>query len=345
MGKIPEVKETVLATPKYRLDLRALAPVRAWLVKLLPHFIRHPFAFAAAVFIVLYTSNRLLMVVAGDEAVFLPDTSWRWMVFLIQLLTMLVVFKLLSVAFSVAKNSTDAKVLEGVRRTNEIQKISIMGFARISEVRDQSTGNHITRMGYHARVIAEELGRNPEYNKYITKQYAEDVLLSAPLHDIGKVGIADNILKKAGSLTMTEFEMMKMHTIIGGDLMAELERKLPFKSFYTLGKEIAYHHHQKWDGTGYPNVLAVGGTTAFFVQDGVGKPLAGKDIPLSARIVAVADVYDALVSRRCYKEPLTHEVAKRMILDDMGTHFDPEVVRAFIRAEDRILEIAEQFKD
>jgi response regulator RpfG family c-di-GMP phosphodiesterase len=252
------------------------------------------------------------------------------------------VYKVLGVAYSRVKNHHKDEISLGKNRNKEIQRISIEAFASISEVRDKNVGQgrHIKRMGHHAKVIAETLASHPEFKQYVTRQYAEDILIAAPLHDIGKIGIADKILNKPARLTLDEFEIIKMHTIIGGDLMAELERKLPYRTFYTLGKEIAYHHHQRWDGQGYPNVLRVGDTTAFFVQDNVGKPLTGEQIPLSARIVAVADVYDALVSKRSYKDAYTHEKAKQIILAERAKHFDPAVVDAFIAAEERIIEYA-----
>jgi len=162
---------------------------------------------------------------------------------------------------------------------------------------------------------------------------------------IGKVGTKDEILKKRGKLTGEEFELMKMHTIVGGDLMSELEEKLPGTTFFTRGREIAYHHHQRWDGTGYPNILTFGNSVAYFVEQGVGRALRGDEIPLSARIVALADVYDALRSRRVYKEPFSHESAIQLIREERGKHFDPDVVDAFEAIEPEILQIASQFKD
>ncbi len=246
-----------------------------------------------------------------------------------------------AVAHRASHRTWSRKVAEGLERSRELQKVSILGFARISEVRDADTGDHIVRMSHYSRLLAEEMGTLPAYREYVTRPYCEEIFLSAPLHDIGKVGILDHILKKRGPLTAEEFEIMKMHTILGGDLLNEMELKLGFRSFYSLGKQIAYHHHQRFDGAGYPNVL--GPAKAMFVDAGIGKPLAGKDIPLSARIVALADVYDALLSRRCYKEPIPHEKAREMILDDSGRRFDPDVVQAFVRAEKDLLRIAREF--
>ncbi|MFH1760773.1 MAG: HD domain-containing phosphohydrolase, partial [bacterium] len=161
-----------------------------------------------------------------------------------------------------------------------------------------------------------------------------------PLHDIGKVGIKDEILLKEDKLTGDEFEIMKMHTIIGGNIISELERKLKFRSFFTLGKEIAYHHHQRYDGTGYPNIFK---NNIMLVEKGVGEPLSGEKIPLSARIVALADVYDALISKRCYKQPMLHDDAKKYVTEQSGKHFDPDVVAAFIRREREFIEVRQKF--
>ncbi len=246
-----------------------------------------------------------------------------------------------AVAHRASRRNWRKKVAQGLERGHELQKVSILGFARMSEVRDADTGDHILRMSHYSRLLTEEMGKLPENRAYVTRQYCEEIFLSAPLHDIGKVGIVDSILKKRGSLTADEFEIMKMHTILGGDLLNELELKLGFRTFYSLGKQIAYHHHQRYDGAGYPNVL--GASRAMFVDAGIGKPLQGKDIPLSARIVALADVYDALISRRCYKEPMPHEAAREHILDEAGKHFDPDVVAAFARSEEKMTRIAREF--
>jgi putative two-component system response regulator len=226
-----------------------------------------------------------------------------------------------------------------------IQEVSINAFTEISEKRDPSTGNHVRRIGLYSKILAESLADNPKYKEIITPEYIHNLAIAALLHDIGKVSVADAILKKTGRLSVDEFEMMKLHTVIGGDLIAELERQLPGETYYTLGKEIAYHHHQKWNGNGYPNVLVLGDSKIFLVQDGVGKPLREEEIPLSARIVSVADVYDALTSWRVYKEAYPHEKVRGMIFDESGRHFDPDVVDAFRRAERRILKVNEEFRD
>ncbi len=277
----------------------------------------------------------------GSLLGFMPTQPWGFLALLPEFLVPYVSLRLLAAAKHKHEEHWREQLLGGLERGQEIQKVSILGFAKISEVRDPDTGDHIQRMSHYSRLLAEEMGKLPEYTRYVTRDYVDEIYLSAPLHDIGKVGINDDILKKKGSLTPEEFDIMKMHTILGGDLLHELEMKLGFRTFYSLGKQIAYHHHQCWNGTGYPNVL--GESRALFIDKGIGRPLQGKDIPLSARIVALADVYDALLSRRCYKEPIPHEQARRMILEDSGKRFDPEVVRAFQRLEKDFVRVSREF--
>jgi HD-GYP domain-containing protein (c-di-GMP phosphodiesterase class II) len=187
----------------------------------------------------------------------------------------------------------------------------ILGLAKLAEYRDLDTGTHLERIREYSKILAGELARNPNYKGYITGRYIEDLFHSSILHDIGKVGVPDSILLKPAGLTSEEFESIKRHVTIGGDSIREIEAKMNMKSFLTLGKEIAYYHHEKWDGSGYP------------------KGLKGQDIPLSARIVALADVYDALTSERPYKKAMSHEKAAAIILEGRGTHFDPLMVDIF----------------
>lgn len=201
----------------------------------------------------------------------------------------------------------------------------ILGLAKLAEYRDTETGNHLERMREYARILAEDLSQTQMYRDYITPDYIEDIFQSAILHDIGKIGIRDEILLKPGKLTDPEFETMKTHTLIGGDALTAVAEKVGVRSFLTLGKDIAYAHHEKWDGSGYPNKLRQ------------------EKIPLSARITAVADVYDALTSERPYKKAFTHETALEIIRKDSGSHFDPGVVAAFLRQADRINRVREKF--
>jgi response regulator RpfG family c-di-GMP phosphodiesterase len=242
--------------------------------------------------------------------------------------------------FILTSKNLGIRINEGIHQVKETQNVSVMGFTRLAEARDPDTGDHIIRMAHYCKLLAESLAQKKKYEKYITPSYIEEIYISAPLHDIGKVGIKDDILLKEGKLTDNEFEIMKMHTIIGGNVIAELERKLHFRTFFTLGKEIAYHHHQRWNGKGYPNIFK---EDIMLVEAGVGKPLKGEEIPLSARIVALADVYDALVSKRCYKRAFPHEAAMEIILAERGEHFDPELVDAFMEIHDKIREIRKRF--
>ncbi len=192
---------------------------------------------------------------------------------------------------------------------------TILSLAKLSEYRDKGTGAHLERIREYAKIIAEDMAKIPAYKDYITEKYIDDIYQSSILHDIGKVGIQDSVLLKPDKLNPEEFNIIKGHTVLGGDALAEIESQTEGRSFLTLGKEIAYHHHEKWDGTGYP--------------DG----LKGEEIPLSARIVAIADVYDALTTNRCYKEAFTHEKSREIIISLKGSHFDPVVVDAFLANE------------
>ncbi|MDC7239938.1 MAG: 7TM diverse intracellular signaling domain-containing protein, partial [Spirochaetales bacterium] len=167
----------------------------------------------------------------------------------------------------------------------------IVGLANLAEFRDEDTGDHLHRISAYCEAIANELARLPKYSDYLTQEYIDDLSQSSILHDIGKVGIPDSILLKPGKLTEEEFEIMKLHTVKGAETIKNIENKMETDTFLTLGYRIAHYHHEKWDGTGYP------------------EGLKGEVIPLSARIVAVADVYDALTSKRPYKEAFTHEKA------------------------------------
>ncbi|MDH5752931.1 MAG: two-component system response regulator [Deltaproteobacteria bacterium] len=215
-------------------------------------------------------------------------------------------------------------------RTSELETtkdVTILTLASLAETRDNETGNHIMRTKNYVRVLAENLAFNPKYSDVLTEGYVQQLHKSAPLHDIGKVGIPDAILLKPGKLTPEEFDVIKRHTVYGRDALYSAEMHLGTTSFLSTAKEIAYSHHEKWDGTGYP------------------EGLAGEDIPLSARIMAVADVYDALIAKRVYKEPFSHEKAMEIIIEGDGRHFDPDVVRAFIEVAEDFRQIAKDFAD
>lgn len=220
---------------------------------------------------------------------------------------------------------------EVARRTREvtaIQDATIDAMAWLAEARDNETGNHIRRTQHYVKVLAEHLRKHPRFAGFLDDATIMLLFKSAPLHDIGKIGIPDRILLKPGKLTAEEFEIMKTHTTLGRDAIAQAEKHLDIDmKFLRLAKEIAYSHQEKWDGSGYP------------------EGRSGDDIPISARLMAVADVYDALVSRRVYKPAMTHEQAVKIIQEGRGAHFDPDIVDAFLECMDTFREIAQRFAD
>ncbi len=220
----------------------------------------------------------------------------------------------------VARDVTERLKAEKERRELEnklhsARAATILGLAKLSEYRDKGTGAHLERIREYAKIIAQEMAGLPVYKEYITEKYIEDIYQSSILHDIGKVGIQDSVLLNPGKLNSEEYDIIKRHTVLGGDALSDIESQIEGRSFLILGKKIAYYHHEKWDGTGYP------------------EGLKGEDIPLSARIVALADVYDALTTKRFYKEAFPHEKAREIIIGLKGSHFDPDVVDAFLTNE------------
>jgi putative two-component system response regulator len=220
---------------------------------------------------------------------------------------------------------------EVARRTKQIsivQDVTIMAMASLAETRDQETGNHIRRTQHYVRLLALELRKQPKFAAVLDDATIELLFKSAPLHDIGKVGIPDAILLKPGKLTPEEFEVMKTHTKFGRDAIVAAEALLDEPvSFLEYAREIAYSHQEKWDGTGYP------------------EGLAGERIPLSARLMAVADFYDALISRRVYKPSFPHDKAVEIIREGRGKHFDPDVVDGFLAIQEACRAIAARYAD
>jgi putative two-component system response regulator len=208
------------------------------------------------------------------------------------------------------------------------QDVTIVALAKLAEFRDPETGEHLERMREYSKVLALELKNLSKYRYYISEHYIDNLYKSSPLHDIGKVGIADDVLLKPGKLSPGEFELMKRHTVIGGDALHDAVQLAGMeRSFLDMGKDIAYYHHEKWDGNGYPTGLKEG------------------DIPLSARILAIADVYDALTSKRVYKPAFPHAKARSIIIEECGPHFDPDILKAFISLEDVFVDIKKRFQD
>jgi putative two-component system response regulator len=229
------------------------------------------------------------------------------------------------------RDKADYLEIEVGKRTREvmaIQDVTILAMASLAETRDSDTGNHIRRTQHYIKALAEKLKTHPRFSAFLTDYNIAILFKSAPLHDIGKVGIPDRILLKPGKFEPEEFEIMKSHPALGRDAIQSAEDQLGMKvEFLTMAKEIAYGHQEKWDGGGYP------------------EGQAGDAIPISARLMAVADVYDALISRRVYKEGMPHEKAVQIIAASKGTHFDPDIVDAFMQLTEDFQAIARRFAD
>ena len=209
----------------------------------------------------------------------------------------------------------------------ETQEVTILALAYQSELHDIETGLHLDRTARYVRILAEQLAMQPKYRSYLTASYITDLVKSAPLHDIGKVGVTDAILLKPGRLTDQEQAEMRRHCEYGARILRKAEEKLSFPSFLTIAVQLVLNHHERWDGSGYP------------------QGLAGADIPLSARIMSLADVYDALRSKRYYKSALSHEQCVGIILEGKGQQFDPLVVEAFLNREKEFSDISNQLAD
>ncbi|MBI3149128.1 MAG: two-component system response regulator [Betaproteobacteria bacterium] len=222
----------------------------------------------------------------------------------------------------------EAEVARRMQELGAVQDLTILAMALITERRDNETGSHIRRTQHYVRLLARQLRLHPHFAGFFDDATIELLYKSAALHDIGKVGVPDAILRKPGALTAEEFAVMKTHTIIGRDTLLEVEREVGQpSSFLRFAREIACSHHERWDGTGYP------------------EGLRGEAIPFAARLMAVADVYDALVTRRVYKPALPHEQALVIVREGRGKHFDPDVVDAFIAIEHEVREIAARLAD
>ncbi|MBU6367084.1 MAG: two-component system response regulator [Gemmatimonadetes bacterium] len=222
----------------------------------------------------------------------------------------------------------EAEVQRRTRELTAIQEVTIMTLASLAETRDSDTGKHIRRTQHYVKALAEALRDHPRFREQLTPSAIDVIYKSAPLHDIGKVGVPDRILLKPGRYTPEEFEVMKRHPTLGREAVEAAEQALGIDvEFLRMAKEIAYGHQEKWDGTGYP------------------QGIRGDAIPVSARLMAVADVYDALISRRVYKEGMPHEKAVAIIAESSGTHFDPDMVDAFLRIHEQFRAIAQRYAD
>jgi putative two-component system response regulator len=209
----------------------------------------------------------------------------------------------------------------------ETRDLAIFALAKLSESRDPETGAHIERVQSYARLLAQYLSTTERYHDVIDTEFVRLIYQTAPLHDIGKVGIPDSVLLKPGKLTDSEMAVMRTHATMGAQTLEASLQRFPQAQFLQMARDIALSHHERWDGNGYP------------------QQLAGQAIPLAARIVALADVYDALTSRRVYRDAMSHSQAKALIVGERGAHFDPAVVDAFGRTEKQFVAIRERFKD
>ena len=232
--------------------------------------------------------------------------------------------------FGIMAQYTNEMIATLRKNTQEIQQTrdaTILALAGLAETRDNETGAHIRRTQNYVRILAEYLAKDPDFAHELSPETISLFHKSAPLHDIGKVGIPDAILLKEGKLTEDEYEIMKRHTHLGAEALAEAALSVRNNDFLKFAQTIALNHHEKWDGSGYP------------------QGLSGENIPIPARLMALADVYDALISRRVYKKAFSHEKAKSIILDARESHFDPRVVDAFLDVEVQFTAIAKKFQD
>ncbi len=217
-------------------------------------------------------------------------------------------------------------VEEKVKEITEIQNATIFALAKLAEFRDKETGDHLKHMQIFCKLIAEELRMQSKYSEKIDDEFIDNLQKASALHDIGKVGIRDEILLKPGPLTPNEYEEMKKHSVIGANTLKEVCLEYPSNNFIKMGIEIAQSHHEKWDGSGYP------------------EGLCGEEIPLSARIVALVDVYDALRSKRNYKEAYSNQQTREIIVDGAGKHFDSLIVDAYIKLEEEFDKVFTSFE-
>ncbi|WOT05532.1 response regulator [Shewanella youngdeokensis] len=222
----------------------------------------------------------------------------------------------------------EERVQQRTIQLNELQDVAMVAMGALAESRDSDTGNHIRRTQRYVKILAEKLATTDKYSAYLQPHIITALFKSAPLHDIGKVGVEDRILLKPGKLTKAEFDEMKLHTTYGRDAIEAAEGSINIAdNFLVFAKEIAYYHHEKWDGSGYP------------------EGLLGEQIPVSARLMAIADVYDALISKRVYKDAFSHQDAIDIITEGRGSHFDPFMVDNFLEVVEQFLDVAMQYKD
>lgn len=234
--------------------------------------------------------------------------------------------------FAKLNTETETTIRESNTRTMQqaeelvrTQDVIIFGLAKLADSRDPETGMHLERISMYATQLATAMSRRPEYRAKVTPSFVRLIGISSALHDIGKVGVEDAILRKPGKLTDAERLRMQEHTLVGYECLKQIEQRLGPSNFLQMAREIGLNHHERWDGDGYPNGIA------------------GETIPLAARIVAIADVYDALASKRVYKGAFAHEECVRMIREGAGTQFDPQIVEVFVSIQAEFESIHNRF--
>jgi putative two-component system response regulator len=224
-------------------------------------------------------------------------------------------------------HSLEKRIRERTQELNHTQDVAIYCMSSLAETRDHETGNHILRTQHYVKALAEYLSKQQKYQDELTDEVIDLIFRSAPLHDIGKVGVPDHILMNPGKLEGEDWKIMQGHVDYGYEAIVRAEEKLGKTTFLHHAKDIVYTHHEKWDGSGYP------------------RGIHGEEIPISGRMMAIADVYDALISERVYKPAFPHEKAVEYITQQRGKHFDPELVDVFIELEQQFRDIARQFTD
>jgi putative two-component system response regulator len=247
-----------------------------------------------------------------------------WLVVLLSVITHLFVTRILD-RFDRIQRAAEAESLQQMQSLMRAQDAIIVGLAKLSESRDDETGHHLERISAYACRLAAAAACHPTFRHQITGEFIDLLRISAPMHDIGKVGIRDAVLLKPGLLTPSERREIQKHTTIGGRCLLEVEERLESSNFLQMAREIVFSHHERWDGKGYP------------------QGLAGEAIPLAARITSIADVYDALSSDRVYREGYTHEKCVNMIQTEAGKQFDPDLVEVFVSIEQNFKEISQLY--
>ncbi|WP_139692026.1 HD-GYP domain-containing protein [Sporolactobacillus terrae] len=261
---------------------------------------------------------------------FMPLNQFQATQYPVNWLMRLAIFVMVAFVIGFLADYYKANYEQNLRRERTLQKAqsaTLFSLVKLLESRDVTSGAHVERVSSSCKLLAEELQHLPKFQKQVDSAYIETLYEACPLHDIGKVGIPDDILLKPGKLTEKEFEVMKTHTVIGAETLSEIQQKYPGNKFLQMGIALTRSHHEKWDGSGYPDRSA------------------GDAIPLSARIVALADVYDALRSKRPYKPGYSHEKAVEIIKHERGRHFDPVITDVFLAHEKSFQTLYDQFNE